>query len=195
MKRFAISLLLVFACRGGENVTSTDTISTSGTQTTGTTSTTSTGASGGGISSLKTKDKEFFIAAAQGNMSEVALGKLASDKATDAGVKAFGNRMVTDHGKGIEELKKLALQKGVALPAVVNKEESEAADTLSKKVGKDFDHAYMTDMIKDHEKDVSEFKQASLNLTDPDMRAWATKTLPVLQDHLRMAKTTESKLK
>ena len=104
MKRFAISLLLVFACRGGENVTSTDTISTSGTQTTGTTSTTSTGASGGGISSLKTKDKEFFIAAAQGNMSEVALGKLASDKATDAGVKAFGNRMVTDHGKGIEEL-------------------------------------------------------------------------------------------
>ena len=53
----------------------------------------------------------------------------------------------------------------------------------------------MTDMIKDHEKDVSEFKQASLNLTDPDMRAWATKTLPVLQDHLRMAKTTESKLK
>jgi len=128
-------------------------------------------------------------------MSEVALGKLAIDKATDAGVKAFGNRMVTDHGKGIEELKKLALQKGVALPAVVNKEQNEAADTLSKKVGKDFDHAYMTDMIKDHEKDVSEFKQASLNLTDPDLRAWATRTLPVLQDHLKMAKTTESKLK
>ncbi|PYQ46831.1 MAG: hypothetical protein DMF59_20555 [Acidobacteria bacterium] len=87
------------------------------------------------------------------------------------------------------------LQKGVALPAVVNKEQNEAADTLSKKVGKDFDHAYMTDMIKDHEKDVSEFKQASLNLTDPDLRAWATRTLPVLQDHLKMAKTTESKLK
>jgi len=195
MKRFSIVLLFAFACRGGENVTSTDTISTSGTQMTGTSSPTSTGAKGGGASSLSAMDKEFFIAAAQGNMSEVALGKLAADKGENAGIQAFGNRMVTDHGKGVEELKQLALKKGVALPAVVNKEQSNTAAALSQKVGKDFDHAYIADMIKDHEKDVAEFKQASLNAKDPDLRAWATKTLPVLLDHLKMAKTTESKLK
>ena len=72
-------------------------------------------------------------------MSEIALGHLANDKATNADVKAFGNRMITDHGRAAEELKQLALTKGVALPAVVGKEQSKTANDLSKKVGKDFD--------------------------------------------------------
>ncbi len=93
----ATSLLLLVACSGGEKVTSTDTISTSGTQTTGTTSTTSTGSSGGTVSSLNAEDKEFFISTAQANSAEVNLGHLATDKATSADVKNFARRMVTDH--------------------------------------------------------------------------------------------------
>jgi len=195
MKRLLFAIALLAACRGENSTTTTDTISTSVTETTGTTSTTSTGSTGGGVSSLVSKDKEFFIAAAQGSMSEVMLGHMASEKATNRDVKAFGARMITDHGRATEDLKQLALKKGVALPAVVGEEESKMADELAKKVGRDFDRSYMTAMIRDHEKDVKEFETASSAVTDPDLKAWAAQTLPTLREHLEMAKQVESKLK
>jgi putative membrane protein len=193
MKRFLFALALVTACRGENNITTTDTINTSGTETTGTTSTTSTGSSGGTVSALNSDDKEFFIAAAQANLSEIELGQMARDKATGAGVKTFAERMITDHGQANEELKQLALKKGVALPAVVNKDQAKSADDLSKKVGMDFDKSYMAQMIRDHEAAVSKFRTASQSATDPDLKAWAAKTLPTLQNHLTMAKQIAAK--
>ena len=195
MKRLLFAIALLAACRGENSTTTTDTISTSATETTGTTSTTSTGSTGGGISSLVSKDKEFFIAAAQGSMSEVALGHMAGEKATNPDVKAFGARMITDHGRATEDLKQLALKKGLALPAVVGEEASKTADDLVNKVGRDFDRSYMTEMIRDHEKDVKEFEAAASAVTDPDLKAWAAQTLPTLREHLEMAKQVESKLK
>lgn len=187
-------LLLTIACRSDEKVTSTDTISTSGTQTTGTTSTTSTGSSGGTISSLNAEDKEFFIITAQANSAEVDLGRMAADKGTNADVKRFANRMINDHGKAIEELKRLAIQKGVALPAVVSKEQSKVAHVLSNKVGKDFDKSYMDQAIRDHENVVKAFEKASTEAKDPDLQRWVAQTLPTLRDHLNAAKQIASKL-
>jgi putative membrane protein len=184
---------LLAACRGENNTTTTETISTSGTQTTGTTSTTSTGSSGGTHSSLNTADKEFFIAAAQANLAEVNLGRMARDKATSADVKTFAERMITDHSQANEELKQLALTKGVALPAVVNKEQAKSSDDLSKKVGRDFDRSYMEQMIRDHEAAVGKFEAASRNTSDPDLKAWAARTLTTLQNHLAMAKQIAAK--
>src|SRR6266550_1569589 len=188
MKNTAVFLLLLFACRSEEKVTSTDTISTSGTETTGTTSTTSTGSSGGTTSSFNTADKEFFIAAAQANLAEINLGQMARDKATGTAVKTFAERMISDHGQANEELKQLALTKGVALPAVVDKDHAKSSDGLSKKVGRDFDKSYMEQMIRDHEAAVAKFQAASENASDPDLKAWAARTLPTLQNHLTMAK-------
>jgi putative membrane protein len=170
-------------------------IDTSGTETTGTTSTTSTGSSGGAISSLDTPDKEFVMKAAQGGMAEVMLGQMASSKGTSPDVKNFGNRMVSDHGKANDELKQLAQNKGLALPADADKESREFADRLAKTSGKEFDKEYINNMVDDHEKDVNEFEKASKEARDPDLRAWAAKTLPTLQDHLKMAKETKAKLK
>jgi putative membrane protein len=195
MKIRLLLLLLFAACSGGEKVTSTDTISTSGTETTGTTSTTSTGSSGGTASSLNAEDKEFFITAVQANSAEVNLGHLAADKAASADVKKFAARMITDHHNANEELKKLAVRKGVALPAVVNKDQAKAADDLANKVGKDFDRSFMAQMIRDHENVVAAFEKASTTATDPDLKAWVMQTLPTLKDHLTMAKQIEGKLK
>ncbi len=191
MKRILILTLFALAC-GEQKVSSTDTMATSTTQTTtsGTTSTTSTGSSGGTISSLTAEDKEFVIKAAQGGMSEVGLGQMASEKATSTDVKNFANRMVNDHGQANDELAKLAKNKGLALPTELNGEQNKMADELSKKVGRDFDKAYMTEMIRDHETDVAEFEKMSKDARDPDLKAWVTKTLPTLQDHLRVAKQT-----
>jgi len=205
-------VVMAFACKKEENnnaytdtaTTSTSatdtsmttsTVATSGTETSGTTSTTSTGSSGGTVSSLDPADKDFVMKAAQGGMAEVMLGQMASSKATNADVKNFGNRMVSDHGKANDELKQLAQTKGMALPADADKESKEMSDKLSKLSGKDFDKEYISGMVEDHEKDVKEFEKASKDAKDPDLKAWAAKTLPTLQDHLKMAKDTKAKVK
>jgi putative membrane protein len=173
----------------------TSTVDTSGTETSGTTSTTSTGSSGGTVSSLDPADKDFVVKAAQGGMAEVMLGQMASTKGTSPDVKNFGNRMVSDHGKANDELKQLAQNKGMALPADVDDESKKMADKLNAASGKDFDKQYISGMVDDHEKDVKEFEKASKDAKDPDLKAWAAKTLPTLQDHLKMAKETKSKVK
>lgn len=162
---------------------------------TGTTSTTSTGSSGGTVSSLSNDDKEFVMKTAQGGMAEVALSNLAAQKAANADVKAFAMRMVTDHSKANEELKAMAVNKGLALPTDLGKEAKEASDKLSSKTGREFDHEYMETMVSDHEKTVKAFEKASKDANDPDLKGWTTKTLPTLQDHLKMAKDTEKKTK
>jgi len=135
-----------------------------------------------------------MMKAAQGGMAEVNGGNMATSKATNADVKTFGQRMVTDHSKANDELKQLAATKGVALPSDVSDEQKKMADHLNSMSGKAFDKAYMDDMVKDHLKDVGEFEKMSKSAKDPDLKAWVTKTLPTLQDHLKMAKDTQKKV-
>ncbi|HEY6141102.1 MAG TPA: DUF4142 domain-containing protein [Thermoanaerobaculia bacterium] len=195
MKNYALIILaaaalFLAACTKTENTenTSTSTTSTSMTDTSSTTSTTGTS-----VSTLSADDKDFAMKAAQGNMAEVNGGTMASTKGTSPDVKNFGNRMVNDHGKALDELKQLAQTKGIALPADVNDEQKAEADKLSKLSGKDFDKEYTDAMVKDHEKDVAEFDKASKSAQDPDLKAWAAKVLPIIQDHLKMAKEMRGK--
>ena len=203
----ALIAMFMFACKNESttnNTASTDTTSTyntssstSATSATDTSATTSTTATTAVTSTapLSKPDEDFAKKAAAGGMMEVDLGQLAASKATSQDVKDFGNRMVTDHGKAGDELKSLASQKGLTLPAAPSAEEKKTSDELSKKTGAAFDKAYMSDMVKDHEKDAKEFEKASKSLKDPDLKSWATKTLTVVQDHLKMAKDVNGKLK
>ena len=144
------------------------------------------------------KDTKFIDNAATGGVEEVTLGKLAADKGTYDDVKKFGQQMVDDHSKANDELKALASSKGVDLTKATDKGTKEAekeSEKLSKESGDAFDKAYINAMVKDHEKDVKEFEEASKNAKDEDLKAWATKTLPTLQHHLEMAKDIQGKLK
>ena len=146
---------------------------------------------------LSGKDMKFIKNAATGGEEEVALGKLAAAKATSDDVKKFGQQMVDDHSKANDELKDLAKGKGVDLKDAEDKaikQEQKMEAKLSKKEGDAFDKAYMDEMVKDHEKDVKEFEDASKNCDDADLKSWAGKTLPTLQHHLEMAKDVQSKL-
>ena len=199
----ALLVVAAMACRNSEDkvnngaagTTDTSTTSTSGTDTSGTTTTSTaasgaTSSSGGSVSNLSAADKEFVMKAAIGGMAEVQMGQTASQKGQNADVKAFGARMVTDHSKANDELKQLATTKGLALPTDLDAKHKKTADAIAAKNGKDFDKAYMTDMVKDHEEDVAEFQKESQSAGDADIRNWAAKTLPTLQEHLRMAKDT-----
>jgi Predicted outer membrane protein len=144
---------------------------------------------------LSEDDYEFVTKATQGGLTEVQLGQLAVEKATNPAIKEFGQKMVTDHGKANEELKALASSKNAVPPVKFTRKEDSTLADLQKASGPEFDRAYAKAMLKDHKKDVKEFKDAAKDLKDPDLKAFAEKTLPVLEDHLRMAEQLEPNVK
>ena len=137
----------------------------------------------------------FATKAAIGGMAEVKLAELAKDKASSADVKAFAQRMHDDHSKANDELKQIASHKGITLPTDLDAKHQAMYDRLSKLSGADFDRAYMRDMVADHKEDVSEFKKEAERGTDPELKAFAAKTLPTLQEHLQLAQSTDAKVK
>lgn len=138
--------------------------------------------------------QKFLHEAAIGGMAEVELGKLAQENASNAAVKAFATQMVDDHGKANRDLETLAQQEKVTLPTQLDAKHTALRDRLANLSGAQFDRAYMTEMVRDHEKDVAEFEKAAQSSSDPEVKAFAAKTLPVLQGHLKMAKDVEKSL-
>jgi putative membrane protein len=144
---------------------------------------------------VSTADKAFAREAAIGGMTEVELGTLAKERAASDDVKQFGDRMVTDHSKANDELKQWAQKNNVDLPAKLDAQHQSVHDRLAKLSGADFDKAYMAVMVQDHQQDVSKFRQESKSANNPDLKAWAGKTLPTLEEHLKMAKETAQKVR
>jgi putative membrane protein len=136
-------------------------------------------------------DSKFMVEAASGGMMEVQLGQLAQEKAQNQRVKDFGAMMVRDHSKANDELKTLAASKNVTLPAAPGDQQQKHIDNLRKKTGADFDKAYIKMMIDDHKDDIDKFEKTANKGTDPDVKSWASKTLPVLRTHLDSAKAVE----
>jgi putative membrane protein len=132
---------------------------------------------------LSSADKAFMQDAAKGGMMEVAMGRVAEKNGTDSEVKNFGARMVKDHGKANDELKALAKEENVQLPA-----EKEPGKWKS-------DKDYMGQMVKDHEKDLAAFEKEAKDGSDPNVKNFASKTSEVVRKHLDMAKKIDSKLK
>jgi len=139
-------------------------------------------------------DAKFVWKAAEGGLMEVKLGKLAMEHAANADVRKFGERMVADHGKANQELQRIADKKGYKFPTDLSKNDQDRFDKLKDLQGADFDATYIKTMVKDHEADVEEFTQASKESKDEDVKAFAARTLPVIHDHLNLAKKVASNL-
>lgn len=144
---------------------------------------------------LSRGDRRFIENAAMGGMAEVELGRMAQQRAADAQVKSFAGTMVQDHGKANEELMSLAAAKGVKLQTQLDRSHQRESDRLAKRSGADFDRDYMDHMVDDHKKDVSDFEKAAKGARDPEVKAWAAKTLPTLQAHLTSARSIQGSLK
>lgn len=147
-------------------------------------STDSSKASAAGVSKA---DATFIKKAAGGGMAEVELGRLATEKASNPDVKQFGQRMVDDHSKANDQLKQVAAEKHVTLPTGISAKDKATKAKLEALSGDQFDRAYMENMVKDHKQDVAEFQKASKSASDPQIKDWASQTLPTLQDHLKEA--------
>jgi putative membrane protein len=144
---------------------------------------------------LAASDRKFVNEALQGGMAEVELGKLASERGSNDAVKQFGQRMADDHGKAGDELKKIAQDKGITPPAEMDAKHKKLHDRLSKLSGAAFDRAYMDEMVKDHRTDVKYFQREATSAKDPDVKGFAAKTLPTLQEHLKQAESVHGQVR
>jgi putative membrane protein len=135
-------------------------------------------------------DETFMINTAKAGMAEVELGKLATQNASSESVKKFGQKMVDDHSKGNDELKALAASKNVVLPSEVDAQDKSMKDKLAAMKGEAFDREYMTMMVAGHGKVADSFRTEAASGQDADLKAWVTKTLPTIEEHLKLAQDT-----
>jgi putative membrane protein len=145
--------------------------------------------------SVTADDAKFATTAASDGMAEVNAGKMAQNKAVSKRVKEFAAMMVNDHTKAGDELAALAKTKNISLPLTPDADHKKAADDLAAKSGKAFDKAYINAMLDGHKKAVKLFEDASQNCKDPDLKAFATKTLPTLKMHLYSVQAIHDSMK
>lgn len=137
---------------------------------------------------LSAQDREFVTRAAQSGLAEVESSRIAVTQATSEEVRAYAQRMVRDHSATNEELMRLARGKGIEVSPMLDAEHRAQVDALQAKSGADFDRAYLQDMgVRAHQDAVSLFERQARDGSDPDLRAFAARTLVGLREHLAMA--------
>lgn len=193
MKKFiyvmAVSALAFQACNGGNKDAkeSADSLNMAKDTTTNTAAT-------GGIA-VDEADAKFTTEAAVGGMAEVEFGKLALEKSSNPQVKEFATMMVKDHGMANTELMAIAKQKNITLPSTVDDEHKKKMEDLSKKTGTDFDKAYVSAMVDGHKSTLKLMEDESKDGKDADLKAFATKTAPIVQSHLQMINKINDSMK
>ena len=216
MKKMYLSLAGILllagfsACTNNTDSTTTAVDSSSSTMKSGDTSTAGTSrmnadssaTTGGNMNStsysnakLNKEDSTFVMKAAMGGMEEVQGGQAAQQNGQNDRVKNFGQMMVNDHGKANQELMSLASAKGITIPTTLPTDKQKMVDQMKGMQGASFDKHYMGMMVTDHKKDVAEFEKEAKSANDPDLKAWAAKTLPVLKTHLDSAQAINGSIK
>ena len=153
-----------------------------------------TGPAAAQVQSVNDADREFVKKAASGGVAEVEFGRIATQRAARPSVRSFGERMVADHGRTNAELATLARSKGIDVATTLEPAHQPMRDRLNTLSGADFDRAYMSEMVRDHTEDVAAFERAAEVSADPDIKAWASRTLPMLRDHLALARQVNSEV-
>ena len=138
-------------------------------------------------SNLSKEDTQAMEKLAQGDMAEVEAGKVAAQKASSAEVKKFGQHMVDEHTKMLEEGKKLAQAKGVKAPASPDKKHQDALKKLQGLSGDEFDRRFMEQMVNDHQEALKLAEKTAKEAKDSDLKAHAQKGAPKIKEHLAQA--------
>ncbi len=136
---------------------------------------------------LTEQDRNFLQDMAQGNRVEVQLGRIAEQKATDPEVKDFARRMINDHSKLQNQLETFASARNLKLPTSTTTQQQNLVSQLQGASSSDFDRQYITTMLQEHKQDIAKVQQQMAATQDPAVQDLAAKTLPILQNHVRIA--------
>jgi putative membrane protein len=142
---------------------------------------------------LSRKDQHFMTQAVEGDLSEVKMGQLAQQKGATDSVKQFGKTLEQDHSQHLKEAQQIASQDGISVPSEPSKKQQSTYEKLSQLSGDKFDSAFARDMVKDHKKDISQYRQEAKS--GSPLAKFAEQTVPVLEKHLQMAESLTSQRK
>jgi len=132
-------------------------------------------------------DMPFLREAASANLMEIRLGQLAQSKGSNEAVKQFGQRMASDHTNLENQVAGVVSSSGQSFSPTMDTRHVLQVNRLERMSGADFDRAYMSLMIRAHQRDVNNFQTQSQSAQSPQVRTLATNSLPVLQQHLSLA--------
>jgi putative membrane protein len=136
---------------------------------------------------LNATDTKILIAASQDGRTEIQLGELAAKSVPSPQVRDFGLMMVNDHQTTNAELEALCSQRGIILPTELDPDHQKLVDSLAKLTGSEFQAAYVNEMIAAQKTAVTTFENASKEASDPEVKAFIERNLPVLRHHLESA--------
>lgn len=134
-------------------------------------------------------DRKFIEDAAQHGMFEIRAGELAATKATDPAVKTYASELVKERTAAHQQLQQIASQHQVDMPKELPRSLRNKLQDLEKQTGAEFDRTFVREVGVDvHQDNVKMFEKAGKDLKDPQLKAWADKTLPTIKEHLAEAK-------
>ena len=145
--------------------------------------------------SLSSNDRQFVTLAAQGGWAEIETGQLAQKNGASDAVRQYGARMVQDHGMANKELESIAGKLGMTPPKDTDPKHKADAAKLAQLTGAEFDRQYSMHMVMDHEMTIALFQKQAQTGENASLRAFATKQLPILQEHLKMAQSLKAQIK
>lgn len=137
---------------------------------------------------------EFLVKSADARMMDIKEGRLAKQKATKESIREYGQLMVTDQTKLLNELKKLASKRSITLPSDISDKKESGREDLAVKTGEDFDKKFIKMMIIDHERDIKLFEKA-IKFDDVEVSTFAKNYLPLIQSHLNKINQIKEVLK
>lgn len=141
------------------------------------------------------KNAAFLVKAAEINLEEISLGKLAQKKSTNKDIKELGKIMETAHTKALADLQKLAAKKSISIPTELTQDAKNLYQKLDGKSEKEFNKDYADKMVSGHKDAIDLFEKQSTESSDDDIRTWSTAMLPELRTHLDHAIAVQEKVK
>jgi putative membrane protein len=138
--------------------------------------------------------EQFLSEAMKGDNSEVSLGQVAASRAQNAGVRRFGQMLVSDHAKAKGEVQALATDMHVPSTEKMAPEAQQEMSKLKGLQGRAFDREFVAYMVDDHRKDIAKF-ETEANKRDGKASALAEKQLPVLRHHLAVVQGLQNQIR
>jgi putative membrane protein len=128
----------------------------------------------------------FLILAAADSLLEIQLGLIAQTNSSNPAVQQFGQTLVSDHTKSLQDARNLAGSLGITLRTLDPQNQAilQRFESLS---GNEFDRVFARYTIQGHIQDVGRFELAAARAWNWDVRSYAANNLPVLLRHLQMA--------
>lgn len=146
-------------------------------------------------SKVSKEDERLMMQLARANIAEINAGKLAEQKTSNDQVKSFAKKMVDDHTKALDDLKQLAMTKGVTLPTEPDRQQQAMENKLSALSGEQFDKQYVDQSgSRAHKETHRLLQRVNSRASDADLKSYASKTMATVESHQQLAKETSKNL-